>query len=34
MTVHTMSEPMIPIGMFFWGSRVSSAVVEIASKPM
>jgi hypothetical protein len=34
MSVQTMREPMIPIGMLRCGSRVSSAVVEMASKPM
>jgi hypothetical protein len=29
-----ISEPMMPMGMLRWGSRVSSAVVEMASKPM
>ena len=33
-TVHAISEPMIPRGTLRWGSRVSSAAVETASKPM
>jgi hypothetical protein len=28
------SEPIMPIGMSFWGLRHSSAAVETASKPM
>ena len=28
------SEPIIPIGMSFWGFRHSSAAVETASNPM
>ena len=33
-TVQIASEPIIPIGMSFWGLRHSSAAVETASKPM
>ena len=33
-TVQTISEPMMPRGRLRWGSRVSSAAVLTASKPM